>query len=381
MIRSYLDYNATTPISPEAVDAYVQAAELRGNASSVHLDGQAARHRLEEARQGLASLWRTAPQEIVFTSGATEANNLAVKGLARHAARGSDKRHVLISAAEHPSVLDAALALRSEGFEVELLPVGRDGRVRAEDVAQRLRPGTALVAVMAVNNETGVIQPMAQIAHVCAEKNVPLHCDWVQGLGKIPVDLTGCSTASFSAHKCYGPKGIGALYVARKTKLAALVHGGPQENNLRAGTESPELALAMLAGVHFAEAKREAETARWAELKKSFVRELTASVGDWTFNAPPDIALHQTISLRFKGVDGNALVTAMDLAGFSLSSGSACAAGSVEASHVLKAMGLSDEEAGGAVRISFGRFTTEEELVRCAQVLGREASRLKGKRS
>lgn len=381
MIRSYLDYNATTPISPEAVDAYAQAVEFCGNASSVHLDGQAARHRLDEARHGLASLWKAAPQEIVFTSGATEANNLAVKGLARHAARTSDKRHVLVSAVEHPSVLDAATALKAEGFEVELIPVGRDGRIAAEDVAQRLRPETALAAVMAVNNETGVIQPMADIARACAEKSVPLHCDWVQGLGKLPVDLAGCSTASFSAHKCYGPRGIGALYVARKTKLVALVHGGPQENNLRAGTESPELALAMLAGVQFAEFKREAESARCAELKKGFFKELAATAADWTFNAPPDISLPQTISLRFKGLDGNALVTAMDLAGFSLSSGSACAAGSVEVSHVLSAMGLKPEEARGAVRISFGCFTTEETLVRCAQALGREVARLRGNRS
>lgn len=376
MQRIYLDYNATTPLCEEALEAYRAAAVRCGNPSSVHLDGQSARHRLEEAREGLARIFRSSPQEILFTSGATEANNLAVKGLARHAAR-EGKKHLLVSAAEHASVLDAALALAVEGFAVELVPVGGDGRVRAEEVARRIRPETALVAVMAANNETGAIQPMEPVARVCADRGVPLHTDWVQGLGKLPVDLSGSATASFSAHKCYGPKGVGVLYAARRTRIAALVHGGPQENNVRAGTESPELALAMLAGVRFAEEKREPNAGRYASLRERFVNELRSSASGWTLNTDPSHTLAQTLNLRFEGVDGGALVTAMDLAGFSLSSGSACAAGSLEASHVLTAMGLAAEAARGALRISFGHFTTEEELVRCARALGRESSRLR----
>lgn len=377
MKRVYLDYNATTPMCAEALDAYVKAAALCGNSSSIHLDGQAARHRLEEAREGLASLWKTAPQEIIFTSGATEANNLAIKGTARHAARAG-KRHVLVGAAEHSSALDAAFALGPEGFEIETIPVGPDGRVAPEKLEKRIRPETALAAVMAVNNETGVIQPYDEITRVCADRGVPLHIDWVQGLGKIPIRLDGCATASFSAHKAYGPKGIGALYVARKTKLAALIHGGPQENNLRAGTTSPELALAMFAAARFAEHERTKDQPRLAEFKDHFLTELSAHADGWALNAAIETALPQTISLRFEGLDGNGLVTAMDLAGFSLSSGSACAAGSVEASHVLTAMGLSHEDARGAVRVSFGHFTQKDELTRCAQVLAREAARLRG---
>lgn len=377
MTRIYLDYNSTTPVCPEALEVYSAAARECGNASSIHLDGQSARHRLEAAREGLAKLWGVKPQEIVFTSGATEANNLAVKGIARHAAQTAGKKHLLLSAAEHSSVLDAARALKPEGFEVEIFAVGRDGRVGEEAFKKRLRPDTALAAVMAVNNETGVIQPMDGIARICAEKNVPLHCDWVQGLGKLPVALEGCSTASFSAHKAYGPKGVGALFIARKTKLQALMHGGPQENNVRAGTESPELALAMLAAVRTAESRRASDAARYAECKAAFLQELKSALTGWTPTVTPESAVPQTIHLLVDGVDGNALVTAMDLAGFSLSSGSACAAGSVEPSHVMKAMGLDPERARGAVRISFGHFSKKEDLTLCARALAKETLRLR----
>lgn len=383
MSRTYLDYNASTPVCGEAIAAFADAAKVVGNASSVHLDGQAARHRIDDARQGLASIFGVHPQEIIFTSGATEANNLAIKGIARHARSSADKRHVLVSAIEHPSVLDAAAALKIEGFEVQMIPVNGDGRADLDAFRKLLRPDTAVAALMRVNNETGVIQPVDEAAVICAERGVPLHVDWVQAFGKLPVSLAGCASASFTAHKAYGPKGIGALYVARKTKLLAMTHGGPQENNLRAGTESPELAAAFCAAARVAERFRVEGAERISELRETFLKEMRASATGWALNGDPALTVPQTVSLRLDGfggsgsLDGTALVRALDLAGFSVSSGSACAAGSVEPSHVLEAMGLTPEAARASLRISFGHYTRAADLTACARAIGREAERLR----
>jgi cysteine desulfurase len=391
VIRTYLDYNASTPVCAEALAAFAETAKVVGNASSVHLDGQSARHRMDDARQGLASIFQVHPQEIIFTSGATEANNLAVKGIARHARSSADKRHVLVSAIEHPSVLDAAAALKVEGFEVQMIPANADGRTDLDALKKLLRPDTAVAALMRVNNETGVIQPTEEASALCAERGVPLHVDWVQAFGKLPVSLAGCASASFTAHKAYGPKGIGALYVARKTKLLALTHGGPQENNLRAGTESPELAAAFYAAARVAERLRVEGAAKIRELRSLFLKELEAAATGWALNGDPARTVPQTVSLRFDGsgsgpgsgaagaapVDGTALVRALDLAGFSVSSGSACAAGSVEPSHVLEAMGLGPEAASASLRVSFGHYTEASSLAACARAIGREAARLR----
>lgn len=393
--RVYLDYNASTPVCSEALKAFADTALVVGNPSSVHLDGQSARHRMDDARQGVASIFQVHPQEIVFTSGATEANNLAIKGIARHARSTADKRHVLVSAIEHPSVLDAAEALRAEGFEVQKIPVHPDGRADLDALSKLLRPDTAVAALMRVNNETGVIQPTEEAAALCAERGVPLHVDWVQAFGKLPVSLAGCASASFTAHKAYGPKGIGALYVARRTKLLALTHGGPQENNLRAGTESPELAAAFCAAAQVAERLRVEGAAKMRELRTLFLKELEAAAAGWALNGDPLKTVPQTVSLRFDGsgpgvtagpdpgrgdaapVDGTALVRALDLAGFSVSSGSACAAGSVEPSHVLEAMGLGPDAARASLRVSFGHYTEAAGLAACARAIGREAARLR----
>jgi cysteine desulfurase len=375
--RCYLDYNATTPICEEALEAFAQASRIPGNPSSVHLDGQSARHCLDAARQELASVFGVQPQEIIFTSGATEANNLAIKGIARHAKANHKKNHLLISAIEHPSVLDAATALKAEGFEVEEFPVLANGRADATALESRLRPETALVALMRVNNETGIVQPTAEAAGICSKAGVPLHVDWVQGLGKLPVDLAGAASASFSAHKAYGPKGVGALVTARSTRLLAQAHGGPQENNLRAGTESPALASAFAASVRTAERLRAEGAGRMMELRQVFLKTLESCVRGWGINGDPEQALPQTVSLRVDGVDGSVLVRALDLAGVSVSSGSACAAGSIEPSYVLEAMGLDPAAVRSSVRVSFGHFTQSDELIACAQILGREAARLK----
>jgi len=391
VIRTYLDYNASTPVCAEALAAFAEAAKVVGNASSVHLDGQSARHRMDDARQGLASIFQVHPQEVIFTSGATEANNLAVKGIARHARSSADKCHVLVSAIEHPSVLDAAAALKVEGFEVQTIPANADGRTDLDALKKLLRPDTAVAALMRVNNETGVIQPTEEASALCAERGVPLHVDWVQAFGKLPVSLAGCASASFTAHKAYGPKGIGALYVARKTRLLALTHGGPQENNLRAGTESPELAAAFCAAARVAERLRVEGAAKIRELRSLFLKELEAAATGWALNGDPAWTVPQTVSLRFDGsgsgpgsgaagaapVDGTALVRALDLAGFSVSSGSACAAGSVEPSHVLEAMGLGPEAASASLRVSFGHWTEAAGLAACARAIGREAARLR----
>jgi len=357
MQHFYFDHNATSPVAQEVLRDLTDAmAEVYGNASSIHHFGQAAKRRLEDARRAVAARLGCTDREIVFTSGGTEADNLAVFGVARRASRSP--RHVITSTIEHPAVLNACAQLEREGVEVTWLPAGSGGMVRAEDVRRALRPGTVLISVMHANNETGVLQPVAEIAAMARQANVAFHCDGVQVGGRLPVNLRelGVDLYSVSGHKFGAPKGIGALYVRKGVALAALLHGGHHERDRRAGTENVAGAgaLGRAASLDF-------DWNALASLRDRLERAILSQVPGTRVNGDPDLRVPNTSNIRFEGVEGEAMVIALDLRGYAVSSGSACSSGAVEPSHVLLAMGLTPEEARSSVRFSLGPGNTVEQ--------------------
>jgi len=364
-MRIYLDNNATTMIHPDVLS--VLEASLRdvfGNASSIHKEGQAARRVIEDARESVARLIGAAAREVVFTSGGTESNNAAIFG----ALRESGRFHIVTSAIEHPSVAEVVAELERRGCEVTRVAPPRGGEVSAEKVIEAIREDTKLVAVMMVNNETGVVQPVAEIGRACRERGVHFHADAVQAAGKLDVDVNAiqCDTLALSAHKMHAPKGIGALFVRRGVAMAAHILGGAQERRRRAGTENVPLAAAFGAAAALAGdliARR-----RMAELRDRFEKQVTESL-DVTVNGADARRAPNTSNVTFHGADGEGIVIALDLAGVAVSTGSACSSGRVEPSPVLLAMGLSPADARATVRFSLSRFSTAEELDRVAQLL------------
>ena len=363
-MRVYLDNNATTPIHPRVLDALGEALrDVFGNASSIHKEGQTARRRFEEARESVARLIRATAREVVFTSGGTESNNAAIFGAA-----GADLRHHIVTTSiEHPSVLEPVAELQRRGHPVTIVPADRDGRVRAESIAAAMRDDTRLVAMMLANNETGVLQPVAEVGALCRERNIHLHCDAVQAVGKVAVDVHALrvDTLAASAHKLHAPKGIGALYVRQGLALDRFIHGGAQERRRRAGTENVPLAIAF--GVAAEIAMDDAAPAMSA-LRDRFERELRASFAV-TINGAASPRVPNTSSVTFHGADSEGIVIGLDLAGIATSTGAACSSGRVEPSHVLLAMGLSEEEARSTVRFSLSRMTTAADIDRVMEVL------------
>ena len=367
---SYLDYNATTPLRPEVWEAMAQVEfgpEMRRNPSSVHKPGLAARRAMAEARASLAAGLGAKPSEIVFTGGGSEANNLAIKGTVW--AAEVERPHVVSTAVEHHAVLETLEWLESTGVEVTLAPVDRTGRVAPEAIREALTPRTVLVSVMHVNNVVGTIQPVEEIGALCRERGVRFHVDAVQAAGKLVVDAQAipCDLLSCSAHKLGGPKGVGALYVREGTPLAPLVHGGPQERHLRAGTENVQGIVGFAEALRLALAEREANWERWRELREvlhRFPRELDAV----RVNSHPERTVPSCVNITFMFCDGMALATNLSMKGIYVSTGSACSSGDLEPSHVLKAMGLSDRAAHGALRFSFGAQTTREEVEEAVEV-------------
>lgn len=374
-MRIYLDNNATTPLHPAVLEALQQAfRDVYGNASSVHQEGRAARQALEQARESVAALIGAVSREVVFTSGGTESNNTAIHGAALSAAASGRPCHIVTTTIEHPSALEPARQLASRGIEATFVGCGAGGRVDAAEVIAAIRPETRLVSVMLANNETGVIQPVAEVGRYCRERGIHMHCDAVQGGGKIPVDVAELSadSLSLSAHKMHGPKGAGALWVRGGTVLQPHLSGGAQERRRRAGTESVPLAVGF--GVAAALA-REVDAPAIARLRDSFERRVLAEHQGSFVNGATSERVPNTASICFPGVDAEALVIALDLAGVAVSSGSACSSGRTEPSHVLIAMGLSVDHAKSSIRISINRFTTSEELDRGATLLSELVSR------
>lgn len=374
MDNIYLDYAATTPLRPEARRALLEALDVKwGNPSSVHRWGRESRALLDDARARLARVIGAAPGEIVFTRAGTEADNLAILGRAL-VAPGSP---VACSAVEHSAVL---AAVRASGAPARILPVDADGVVDLDALDAALDGQPAVVSVMWANNETGVLQPVREIAERCAAAGVVFHSDAVQALGKVPVraDEVPAGLLSFSAHKVGGPKGIGALFVRRGTALAPLMHGGGQERGLRAGTEDVAGALAFAAAAEAAEAEREASMLRLRGLRDRLEFGLRERIAGLQVNGGGADRLPNVSNLLVPGAAPEMLLVALDLEGIAASSGSACSSGAVEPSHVLLAMGLSREMAGPSVRFSLGWGTTDADVERVLEVFPAVVERVRG---
>ncbi len=357
--RYYFDHNATTPVSPEVLEAMTPVmTEVYGNASSVHHFGQVARHRLDDARRQVALLLGALPEEIVFTSGGTEADNLALLGTGGHA---------ITTAVEHPAVLSAVAQMDAS----TVAPVDARGIVDPEDVRRALRPGTKIISVMHANNELGVIQPVEEIAAIAREAGVVFHSDGVQAAGKIPVHVhaLGVTMYSIAAHKFYGPKGVGALFVRKGTPLRAILHGGHHERDRRAGTENVAGAVGMGRAAQWAVDNGVEESRRLGILRDRMERMVLDRIAGTHVNGGGAPRMSHTSNLRFEGLDSEPLLIALDLRGFAISSGSACSSGASEPSHVLTAIGLSKEQARSSVRISLGRGNDDEQVDGLVQAL------------
>jgi cysteine desulfurase len=370
-MRVYLDHNATTPLHPDVLAAMMPYLSDRfGNSSSPHAWGREARQALDAARQTVAhSLGSDDRDCIVFTGGGTEADNLALQGvLGVHPDR---PRHLIVSAVEHHAILHTAEHLERRGCAVTRLPVDQQGALDPEDVRRAIRPETVLVSVMHSNNETGVLFPIAEIALICRERGVVLHTDAIQSFGKVSldVDALGVDLLSVSGHKIYGPKGVGALYVRRGTRMIPLMHGGWQERSRRAGTENVAGVVGLARAARLIQEDKGEEGERLGSLRDRLELGLTAAVPGTLRNGHPQTRLPHTSNLAFSGVEAESLILTLDLHGIGVSSGAACSSGSVELSHVLVAMGLSQDRVRSSVRFSLGRQTTSEGIAYVLETL------------
>jgi cysteine desulfurase len=383
--RIYLDHNASTPVRPEVLVAMLPYfSEHYGNASSVHAYGQEAKGAMEEARAKVAALLNASAGEIVFTSGGTESDNMGVLGAARTLAQtsapgapgaaassGTKGRHVVVSEIEHDAVRHAADALEREGFIVTRVASAPDGRVEPSAVSEALRPETVLVSVMAANNETGVIQPTAEIGAVCAARGIPFHVDAVQAAGKIPIDVAAWQATflTITAHKFYGPKGAGALFVKRGSKFAPLQFGGEHERGRRAGTENVPAIVGLGVAADLARQELGTVPAGIAALRDRLEKGLLAKITQVIVHGAAAPRVCNTSHLSFVGAEGEHLILTLDMKGIACSSGSACKAGSSHPSHVLLSMGVPAAVAQTAVRLSLGRSTTEADVDRVLELI------------
>ncbi|HHY60133.1 MAG TPA: cysteine desulfurase NifS [Clostridia bacterium] len=362
MRRVYLDHSATTPLRPEVVEAMqVALTEQFGNPSSIHSFGRAAKKLIEEAREQVALLIGAKPEEIVFTSGGTEADNMAVIGTAL--ANQKKGKHIITSSIEHHALLDSCHWLEKNGFEVTYLPVDRDGLVRVEDVLAAIRDDTILISIMHVNNEVGTIQPIEEIGKIAKERGIIFHSDAVQSVGKIPVDVNDLQVdlLTLSAHKIYGPKGIGALYIRKGTKIQPIHFGGGQERKRRPGTENVPGIVGF--GKACELARRDLpEEQKLAVLRDKLIDGLLERIPDCQLNGHRTKRVPTNVNVSIRYVEGESMLLSLDLVGIAASSGSACTSGSLDPSHVLLAMGICHEIAHGSLRMTLGRDNTEEDI-------------------
>jgi len=378
MKRVYLDNNATTPVALEVFEAMrPYLLEDYGNASSIHWFGQRAKMAIEKAREQVARLLNARPTEIVFTSGGTESDNAALAGIVE-AARG-ERKHVVTTAIEHHAVLNTAQALEKRGISVTYVRVGPSGVVDPADVESALRPETVLISVMHANNELGTIQPLEEIGRIARERDIYFHTDAVQAVGKIPVDVAklGVDLLSLSAHKLYGPKGVGAMYIRKGTILRAFMHGGHHERDRRPGTENVAGIVGLGAAAELAGAHLEEEAARVGALRDRLETGVLAAVPQVRVNGDRARRVPGTANLAFDYIEGEGFVIAMDLRGIACSTGAACSSGSLEPSHVLSAIGLRPEQARSSIRFSLGRFTTAEDVETTLAILPAVAEQLR----
>ncbi|HWW17116.1 MAG TPA: cysteine desulfurase family protein [Candidatus Saccharimonadales bacterium] len=372
MKRVYLDHNATTAVEPAVLDAMLPYLSGEyGNAASIHTFGQKARAAVETARERVATLLGARPQEIVFTSGGTEADNHAIFGLAQPfsaALRAPDgsgaPRHIVTTAIEHEAVLNTCQALEKLGVDVTYLPVDREGLVSLDGLRRAIRKETVLVTVMHANNELGTVQPLEEIGRIAADADVSFHTDAVQSAGKLPIDVNALrlDLLSLSGHKFYAPKGVGALYIRGGTRLQQLLYGGHHQRGYRPGTENVAGIVGLGEAAEFARKSLADDAARISALRDRLERGLLSRVPHSRANGAQAPRTPNTTNITFPGIEGEALVIALDLKGLACSTGAACSSGAVEPSHVLTAIGLSPEEARSSLRFSLGRHTTDAEI-------------------
>ena len=380
LMRIYFDYNATTPLAPEAIDALTAATrDLFGNASSVHTFGQQAKAALDHARSSIAALIGGDPLEVVFTSGGTESDNFAIRGVA-DALEPTKRRHLITTAIEHEAVLNTLKALARRGWRTTILPVDQSGIVSPDRLREVITDDTALVSVMHANNEIGTIQPVAEMAAIAHEHGALMHSDGVQSAGKISVDVRslGLDLFSISAHKFNGPKGAGALWIKRGTRVQAILTGGKHERNRRAGTENVPAIAAMGAAARLAIAKLDGESARVAALRDRLETGILRAVDGTVVNGARDRRVPNTTNISFERVEAESLLIALDLEGIAVSTGSACSSGTLEPSHVLRAMGFPPHRTQNSLRFSLGMFSTAEEVDKVIEVLPRLVEKLRG---
>ncbi|MGZ4789338.1 MAG: cysteine desulfurase family protein [Terriglobales bacterium] len=360
MHRIYLDNNATTPVLPDVFEAMrPYFGDQFGNASSIHHHGQQTRAAVEDARESVAALLGCRASEIVFTSGGTEADNLAVAGLA------GPGDHIITSSIEHHAVLLACKHLEDMGAEVTVLPVDGRSLVDPGDVRRALRPDTKLISVMMANNETGVLQPVEEIARIAAEAGVYFHTDAVQAAGKVAIDVTriGCQALSISGHKIHAPQGVGVLFVRKGTRLQPMLYGGRHERSLRAGTENVPGIVGLGKAAQLAKAALDRrDDKKMAAMRDRLQQGILAQVGEAGVNGEGAARVPNTANIHFDHIDGEAMVIALDLKGVAVSTGAACSSGAIEASHVLLAMGLRPDQARASVRFSLGKQTVDEDI-------------------
>jgi len=383
MRRIYLDHSATTPLDGRVLDAMLPfLTEKFGNASSVHSFGQEARAAVDKARRQVASLIGARANEIVFTSGGTESNNLAIRGICE--ANRSHGRHIITSAIEHPSVRGAIEHLEKQGWEVTRLSAYENGIVQAHDVRNSIRPETVLISVMLANNEIGTLQPISEIASIVREekkrgRHLWFHTDAVQAVGRVPVDVEtlGCDLLSMSAHKIYGPKGTGALYLRRGTRLFPQQVGGHQERERRAGTESVANIVGFGIAAGFARIEMNARNERTARLRDRFETAVKARIPDVVFNGDSERRLPHLSNISFRFIEGEGLLIHLDMHGVAVSTGSACSSGTLEPSPVIRALGRDEELARGAIRFSFGKDNVDADVDYAVEALSRAVESLR----
>ena len=370
MKRIYLDYAATTPAHPDVLKAMLPYfGEVFGNPSSIHTCGQEAREAVEKARTQVAALIGASGEEICFTSGGTESDNFAITGAAL--ASGKKGGHIITTAIEHHAVLETCKSLEKRGFKVTYLPVDQYGMVSPDDVKKAITPRTVLISVMHANNELGTVQPLEEISKIAREAGALFHADAVQTVGRIPVDVAklGVDLLSMSAHKLYGPKGVGALYIRKGTRLYPFMRGGGQEAGRRAGTENVPGIVGFGKAAEIASLEMIEEVERLMGLRDGFVGELRKRIGGVKLNGHPVRRLPNNINVSIDFVEGEAMLLNLDAQGICASTGSACSSGNLEASHVLLASGCTHEQAHGSLRFTLGRWTTQSDLDKVLEVL------------
>lgn len=362
-MKIYLDNNATTRLDDDAFDAMIPFfKEEYGNAFSLHLFGRETGKAVAESRRVIADLLGVLPEEIIFTGSGTEGDNLAIRGVAR--AYKNRGKHIIVSSIEHPGVRNTCKDLEKEGFEITVLNVDKNGVVDLEQLKSAIKDETILISVMHANNETGVIQPIEEIGKIAKENKILFHVDAVQSMGKLEINPKemGIDLLAFTAHKFYGPKGVGALYVRNGVRLGKVITGGGQERKLRPGTTNTPLIVGMAKALEKAYAEREEENKRVGELRDYFEEQISARIPEIVINGKDVPRLPGTSSITFKYVEGESILLSLSMKGIAVSSGSACSSDELQASHVLLAMGIPAEFAHGTIRFSLGKYNTKEEI-------------------